>query len=131
MQVDVHRNAVADLERLWGRDVRAAATIVALLEQLQADPSTCDKLTTHGDNSVGDALLNVKKWQAARGARADRADLWRFRALNSPATAYRVVYGYHWQTRQVFVLAVVHKDEFDYELDGELAQRILADWRSL
>lgn len=52
--------------------------------------------------------------------------------LDTPATVYRVVYGYHWHTRQVCILAIVHKDEFDYDnLNSSLAQRILADWRAI
>lgn len=128
MHVDVHVHAQDDLDLIWEKEPEAAATIHVVLEQLEADPRAIDKLTTHGDNVVGDTTVNVKHWQAIRR----KADLWRFRALDTPATSYRVIYGYQWQTQQLCVLAIVHKEEFDYDdLDSDLARRIIADWRAL
>ena len=127
MLIDVHLHAKEDLERLWLNSRGAAAKVVAVLQEMQADLDLVDKLTQHGDNLVGAALLNVKRWQKAKPV----GSLWRFRILNSPATSHRVVYGYHYQTRQLCVLAVVHKDEFDYELNSDLSRRILADWSAL
>lgn len=126
--VDVHDSAKRDLLELAAVDPDAWATVVVVLEQLKADPCAIDKLTTYGDNPIGSSLLNVKPWESAKG----RGNLWRFRILNTPATNYRVVYGYQWQTRQLCVLAVVKKEEFDYDdHDSEIANRILRDWRYL
>lgn len=128
MFIDVHLNAKADIERLVARDRKAAAAVLVALEQVAADPGVIDKLTTSGNNAVGDNRLNVKRWERMRSV----DNLWRFRILDTPATAYRVVYGYHWQTRQLCVLAVIHKEEFDYDdLESDFAQRILADWCAL
>jgi hypothetical protein len=56
-------------------------------------------------------------------------NLWRFRILDTPATSYRIVCGFHWQLRHVCVLAIAHKDKLDYDnLDEDLSERILADW---
>lgn len=130
IQLDIHEDAESDLDRLWRVDPRAAAAVVATLQQLSADPRLIDKLTTHGNNPVGAQEINVKRWQRARGFR--HGDLWRFRALNTPATSYRVVYGFHIQTRQVCVLGVAHKDQFDYDdLANPFAQRVIAAWRTL
>ncbi len=98
------------------------------LQQLQADPLALDKLTTHGNNDLAGTKLNVKRWESARSR---RGDLWRFRALETPATTYRVIYGYDWRARQMCVLAVVSKDEFDYDTQSDLGKRIFADWRNL
>lgn len=128
MYIDVHHNAREDIRQLAATEKKAAAAVLVVLEQLSADPKAIDKLTTHGDNFVGVSRLNVKRWESARGL----GNLWRFRVLDTPATVYRVVYGYHWQTRQLCVLAVVHKDQFDYDdLTSNISKRILADWRSL
>jgi len=127
MHVDVHAHAEADLERLWNTDEAAAATVTVTLQEIQGDPNLLDKLTQHGDNEFGTLRLNVKRWTAAKPP----ANVWRFRILDTPATSYRIVYGYHWQTRQLCVLAVAHKDDFDYELTSDLGRRILADWASL
>jgi len=128
IHVDVHIHAKEDLDLIWESDPEAAATTLAVLEQLEADPKAIDKLTTYGDNDVGAMLINVKPWQKMR----KKTDLWRFRILDTPATSYRVIYGYQWQTRQLYVLAIVHKEKFNYDdLNGALALRILADWRAL
>lgn len=127
MHVDVHTNARDDLGRLQDTDPDALAAILAVLGEINADPDNLDKLTTYGNNPFGASRVNVKPWEAARG----QGNLWRFRALDTPATNYRIVYGYHYQTRQLCVLAVVHKEEFDYELDSEIGTRIMADWRAL
>lgn len=128
IHVDVHTHAKEDLDLIWESDPEAAATTLAVLEQLEADPKAIDKLTSYGQNDVGATLINVKPWQKMR----KKADLWRFRILDTPATSYRVIYGYQWQTRQLCVLAIVHKEKFDYDdLNSPLAFRILADWRAL
>lgn len=129
MHIDIHEHAEADLDQLWIDDPGAAAAVTVTLEQLDADPRLVDKLTTHGNNPIGASEINVKRWQRIRSR---TGDLWRFRALNTAATSYRVVYGYHLQTRQICVLGVVHKDKFDYDdPSNPLARRIVDDWRSL
>lgn len=130
MHFDVHEHAVADLVRLWETDPAAASVIAVTLEQLQADPRLIDKLTQFGDNDVGAVVVNVKRWHKASSRTRRIGDLWRLRILDTPATSLRIVYGYQYQTRQVCVLAVVHKRDFSYELSGEIAERILSDWRA-
>lgn len=128
MHIDVHKHAREDLEQLWCDNPKAAASVVVILEQLEADPRIIHKLTTHGDNFIGKNLVNVKSWQKVRGI----ANLWRFRILETPATGYRVIYGYHWQTSQLCVFAVVDKRTYDYDnLESSINKRILADWRDL
>ena len=128
MHIDIHSNASADLHRLRKFAPEAVASVLMALQQLQADPLALDKLTTHGNNDLAGTKLNVKRWESARSR---RGDLWRFRALETPATTYRVIYGYDWRARQMCVLAVVSKDEFDYDTQSDLGKRIFADWRNL
>lgn len=128
MHIDLHIHAKEDLLEIRAVSPTDAASIMAALAQVEADPKAADKLTTYGENQLGTARLGVKRWQAIKGA----AELWRFRAFDCPATNYRVIYGYHWQTRQICVLAVVHKEEFDYDdLDSDIATRIITDWRNI
>jgi hypothetical protein len=127
MHLDIHDHADDDLEALWVSDAEAAAEIHAWLEVMEDDPKAIDKLTTRGD-SGGDPNINIKSWHTA-GA---RRNLWRARILDTPATIYRVVYGYHWQTRQLCILAVVKKDEFDYDDHSSfIVQRVFSDWEKL
>ncbi|NTV93961.1 MAG: hypothetical protein HGA75_00905 [Thiobacillus sp.] len=128
MHIDIHDHAKQDLRAIKAIDPSAVAAVLVALEQIQADPRAIDLMTTYGNNVVGTVRLSLKPWESAKGI----GNLWRFRMLDSPATVYRVVYGYHWQTRQICVLAVVHKDTFDYDnLSSDLAKRIFADWRAL
>lgn len=125
MHIDIHDNANRDLDALWVADPEAAATVYVVLETLEADPKAIDKLTTHGDINIGDLRTNAKHWISATRSR----NLWRLRVLDTPATSYRIVYGYHWQTRQLCVLAIVHKDNFNYDdHNSEIVQRIFTDW---
>jgi mRNA-degrading endonuclease RelE of RelBE toxin-antitoxin system len=128
VHVDIHASAVGDLEELWAADPKAAAIVAVVLDELQADPTLAGTLIVHGDAPLAGFRLGVSKWQKARTI---GAQIWRFRIFDTPATSYRVVYGYHAQTKQLCVLAVVHKENFDYEFDSPIGARILDDWRSL
>ena len=123
---DICENAAADLDRLWDSDPKAAAAVVVALDEVLADPALIEKLTTQGDVEFETQRLGIKKW---REAQRSPNNLWRFRILNTPATSYRVVYGFHWQLRHVCVLAIAHKDQLNYDnLDEDLPERILSDW---
>jgi mRNA-degrading endonuclease RelE of RelBE toxin-antitoxin system len=125
MHIDIHDSAQLDLDALWEKNPEAAAIVAVTLETLEADPQAIDKLTTRGDVDIGAARSNIKSWSTAGRSR----NLWRLRILDTPATIYRIVYGYHWQTRQLCALAVVNKDEFDYDNhDSEIVKRIFRDW---
>lgn len=133
MRVDLRKNAEEDIRKLRASNMHAAAAVMVALEQIEADPKAIDKLTTHGDDpKVGKddpVRLGIKRWETAK---RHSFPLWRFRIFDTPATVYRVVYGYHWQTKQICILAVVHKEEFDYDnLDTDIAKRILDDWRAI
>jgi mRNA-degrading endonuclease RelE of RelBE toxin-antitoxin system len=106
-------------------DPDAFAVVVAFLQEAEADEELIDKCTTSGNVAIGSHRVNVKAWVAARSA---DMNLFRFRVLDTPATVYRIVYGYDWHTRRLGILAVVHKDDFDYGLSSDLADRIQDDW---
>ena len=127
--VVIHDHAKDDIRDIAKLNKNAAATLLALLQQLKVDPNTTiGKLTTYGDNNIEAHHLSVKPWEKVKGI----GNLWRFRILDSPATNHRVIYGYHYQTRQLCILAVVNKDDYDYDdLTSEINQRIISDWKSI
>jgi mRNA-degrading endonuclease RelE of RelBE toxin-antitoxin system len=133
MNTSLHKHAAEDLRRLRTKNPKAAAAVAVVLEQLRADPKTIDKLTTHGENAIGANLINVKQWQEAkRRTNPQKGDLWRLRILHTPATSFRVFYGYHWPAGQICVLAILHKDDANYDdLESDICKRILADWHAL
>ena len=125
MHIDVHPNFEKDLDELWETNPRCAATLTVILEAIQDDPRALDKLTTYGEVQFGKNRVGVKNWKSIGVQR----NIWRLRAFDSPATNYRAIYGYHYQTKQLCVLAVVNKDEFDYDdHDSDIVQRIINDW---
>jgi mRNA-degrading endonuclease RelE of RelBE toxin-antitoxin system len=123
--VDLLPGARTDLRALRQSDPDALAAVVAFIQEAEVDDELIEKCTTTGNVQIGANRINVKPWAAAR--RTD--NLFRFRILDSPATGYRVVYGYDWHTRRIGILAIVSKDNFDYEISGALADRIYEDWR--
>lgn len=129
MAIDYHDHALADLEALWHHDELAAADIAAFLEAVADSADPIDAMTQHGNARAGGVRYHLTDWVLGTGRQ--RNQLWRARVLDSPATRYRIVYGYHIQSRQIVVLAVVRKDDFDYGTDSDLARRILVDWRAI
>lgn len=129
MRISTHDHAKEDIRALRFTNPNAAAMVLITLEQIKADPKAIDKLTTKGDNEFGVQTVNVKPWVLAQ---RKKKNLWRFRILDTPATSYRIVYGFHWQTQHLCVLAVVDKGAFDYDnSDTEIARRIFTDWGTL
>ena len=128
LRIDTCRNAHADPRSLRRSDPRTATAISMALQQLGADPGLIDKLTTWGRIESGTQEFDNKRWLAARR----HGSLWRLRILNTPARDYRVFHAFHWPTRFIWVLAVVHRSHIDYDdLDSFYARRILDDWHAI
>ncbi len=108
-------------------DPDALSVVVAFLQEAAADSDLINKSTSYGEIEIGANLVSVKPWIKARNA---GDNLFRYRILDTPATVYRIVYGYDWHTRRIGILAVVHRDKFKYAISGELADRIQNDWDS-
>lgn len=127
--VKIHEHAADDLRALALTDRQAVATILVFLQELKNAPQNAiDLLTTRGNNEFKDFKFNVDDWKSA----AKFGNLWRLRILETPATVYRVIYGYNWKAKQLCVLAIVKKDEYDYDdLKTLINQRIITDWNSL
>lgn len=126
MRVDILPGAIEDLTRLEETDLDAANVIWVVLDEADADPDVIDKLTDERPVHVGKHRIGIKRWSKAQ---CSFNNLFRLRVFDTPATSYRVVYGFDWRARRIGILAVVHRDNFDYELSDSLGQRILADWR--
>jgi len=126
-RLEIHAHAGDDLEKVWRTDPECAAEILVVLEQLKADPKFIDILTTRGNVDFGETRLNIKVWEKVK----KYTNLWRFRILDNVATSYRIVYGYDYRYRLVWVLAIVHKKEEDFsydDLSAKISRRILSDW---
>jgi hypothetical protein len=124
--MDLLPGAKADLRELRRSNPDALAAVMTFLQEAEADEKLIEKCTTSGDSVFGTSLVNIKPWRAQR-CRSN--NLFRFRILDTPATVYRIVYGFDWRSRRIGILAVVHKDDFHYAITGDLATRINDDWR--
>lgn len=114
------------MDGLAEADPAALAVVLAFLEEAEADPKLETVLTTTGDVDFGNFQLTIRRWASAQSA----GNLLRIRILDTPATVYRVIYGYDWRKRRIGILAIVHKDDLDYEIDSKLSRRILDDWNT-
>lgn len=125
-----------DLHDLKASNLEAFSDIIVLIQELKAQPDiTIDWLTTHGDTKANSFDINAKQWLAVRKI---ANNLWRLRLQSVPesystsASIYRIIYGYHYQTRQLCILAVVKREEFDYDdLTTPINQRIIRDWDAI
>jgi hypothetical protein len=126
----VHDNAKADLKRLLKSEPKAAGRILALLEQLEADPDLLDRLTQHDYGAYGRADFHVSKWQEQwRKGR----DLWRLKVwdLEDKGLRYRIVYAFIPGRKRYHVLAIVPRRGFNYEERDPVTQRIIRDYQDL
>ena len=125
----VHDDAVADLEALWESEPRAAARIVALLEELDGNKDLLDRLTQHHYGVRSRADFNVSKWLEHwnRGR-----DLWRLKIwdLEDKGLKYRIIYAFIPRTQCHHILAIAPRD-FNYETSHPISQRILYAYENL
>jgi hypothetical protein len=125
----VHDDAKADLRGLRQCEPEAAARILALFEQLEADPDLLDRLTQHNYGAHGTEAFHVSKWQAQwRKGR----DLWRLKVwdLEDKGLRYRVIYAFEPSTHHHVVLAIAPRD-FNYDENHPIARRILNAYQGL
>lgn len=124
MPIDVLPGAERDIEELEATDPDALAAVLMFLDEAEAEPQLEQKLTTVGDVQFENVRVSIKRWARVQSA----GNLLRIRILDTPATIYRVIYGYDWRKRRIGILAIVHKDHCDYDPQSELSRRILDDW---
>ena len=128
----VHHDAVGDLRLIRQQSPQAYGCLVALIQQLRADPALRARLhDIDVDNSDRSAALGVKPWYSMRAA-TGRKPVYRLRAwdLERQGLRYRLIYIYRWKDQSFNILAVVARAELDYD-DPEhpIRQRILATIR--
>jgi len=120
-QLFIHADAKKDLAELQLKDRRAAALIVAMLEEIEGDQRLLDALTVHDFGDDGNEKFHVSKWLEMWNK---GLDLWRIRiwALDRIAP-YRVVYAYERGKQRYHVLGVFHRD-FNYDPADARVKRV-------
>jgi len=109
-----HSDVRADLAAIKAADPDAHARVVALFQQLKADPRITEKLLDHGFGANGSEEISVNKWM-------DRwkkgLDLWRLKSwdMESLGLRYRAIYLYLRGEARFVVMAIVKREDFDYD----------------
>lgn len=125
----IHRDAASDLESVRSADAVAAARIVALLQQLKADPDLLDRLTQDGFDSRYQHGFQVGSFQSQQ---RQKQNLWRLKVwdLCDRLIPYRVVYAFDQKGYRHIVLGIVHRN-FGYDAADPRTRRIVAAYERL
>lgn len=125
----LHKDAEADLERIYAEDEDAGADIEAFLEEAKSNQETLDCLTRKGYVRYGDCPFDVTEWEATKKR---KLNLWRVKLMwiESGATRYRIVYAFHPGELRYYVLGILHRD-FNYDLRELRSQQIIAAYEIL
>jgi hypothetical protein len=125
----VHRHAEEDLTALRLGEPAVAATIIAVLQEIQHDQSLLDSLLDHDFGADGTETFHVNKWLEFWRKNFDiwRLKIWELERLRK---RYRIIYAYEIPTRSFHVLGIVSRD-FDYDPTDPRSQRILRAYKDL
>lgn len=133
--LSVHPHAAEDIRGLKLVDKIAAARIAKAIQQMDADRNLQDQLTDRRRPPNQWGNYDIKQWVGQQNA---GRDLWRLKIFEAGehAQSYRIVYAYERvapgnSRPRIYVLAVFHKGEFDYENTPRTTQRIIADYDNL
>lgn len=125
--IDVHNDATDDLLGIQKANPDDFYKLVVFIQQLKADKQLTNKLLENGYGSNWNAPISVKKWIST--SKIERILLWRLRSmeLEKRGLKYRFIYFYYYPTKKYIILAIVLRDEFDYDdTNNETRKRIIA-----
>lgn len=125
----MHDDATADLEALFKEKPKVAGRIVALLEELDADPDLLDRLTQHDYGAHREADFHVSRWQ--EHWRSGR-DLFRLKVwdLEDKRLRYRIVYAFIPSKQHYHILAIAPR-KFNYDPLHPISRRLLRAYEEL
>jgi hypothetical protein len=111
--LEVHDDATSDLRAIRTTDPKAFASLFALIQQLKADPDLSKKLLDHGYGSDRGDAFSISKWLGI----FQKLPAWRlkFWELERKSLRYRILYVYVWRERKFYVMAIIKREEFDYD----------------
>jgi len=126
----IHDDAKGDLEDLWNSCPQAAAKIAVTLQELKGNPDLMDRLTQEDYGAYGTADFSIKKW--IEQWYQDR-NLWRLKIwdLEGDGLQYRIVYAFVPLKKHHHILAIVPREEFNYEASHPITQRIRLAYENL
>ncbi len=132
MKLAIHPSARADLRRLLQIDVNVVSKLLALIREIESDPGLIDRLNIENERiEVGEFDINVMGIVSLQRKNEDifRLKLWDTEGL----LPYRIIHGnlpagQRRRQAEIIILAVTHRDEYNYEPDHPTTKRIRADF---
>lgn len=125
LPVILHPNARADLLEWLGKDRANALEVAALLEEMEQSEDVQDTMFLH-DDEFDDINCKQLVWHQRQGR-----NVWRLRR-HEHCRRYRIIYGYQaaiaGQKPKFVILAIAHKDHYNYEPEHPLTERIVNDY---
>ena len=109
----MHDEAEKDLVQLFETEPAAVGEILVFLQELRGDPALLDCLTITDFGKYGGEDFSATSWWNEQPER----NLWRVKIWNleRQGLQYRIIYAYAGRPRMYHVLAVVHRDNIDYD----------------
>lgn len=124
--IEVHNDATDDLRGIQKANPDDFVKLVVFVQQIKADKHLTSKLLENGYGSDWSEQISVKKWISI--SKIERIPLWRLRSmeLEKHGLKYRFIYFYYYPTRKYIIMAIVRRDEFDYDdTTNEIRKRII------
>jgi mRNA-degrading endonuclease RelE of RelBE toxin-antitoxin system len=128
--ISYHDDVERDLDAIYEVDPESGDEIVAFLDEVQASEELLDRFSSEAFRSPRDPAFDVDRW----GSMWRNYALWRVKLLytNSEASRYRIIYTYHPTERRYYILAIVHRDQLNYDdANHPIRRRIVDAYRSL
>lgn len=125
--IEVHNDATDDLLGIKKSNVDDFYKLVAFIQQIKTDKHLTSKLLENGYGSDWSEPISVKKWIST--SKIEHIPLWRLRSmeLEKHRLKYRFIYFYHYPTKKYIIMAIVRRDEFDYDdTNNEIRKRIIS-----
>lgn len=135
LPVDLHPNAISDLNRLKELDPTGWAKVLALLQELKVNPDLQASMLNHDSyEEREDSRVNFQRWVEAHRA---GSKLWRIKIYDLhkdvQKSPHRIIYGFHpWEQlnpRVYFLILAVVDRSFNYEIDSEYGQRVCQNFQ--
>lgn len=138
---EYHENAEEDIKKYLEKDLQGITDLLAVLEELEANPDCRDVLLEKDLDFEASSgyTLNAKPfailWKVVQGK---SRDIWRLKSWD-PADKllkYRILYAYFrpryaGASPKFVVLAVIHRDEYNYQIDHPITVRVKNDYDDL
>lgn len=124
--IEVHNDATDDLLGIQKANPDDFVKLVVFVQQIKADKHLTSKLLENGYGSDWSEPISVKKWISI--LKIEHIPLWRLRSmeLEKHGLKYRFIYFYHYPTRKYIIMAIVRREEFDYDdTTNEIRKRII------